>query len=336
MKAYRMLEWKQPAQLVDVPIPEPGPGEVLLKVAGNGICQSDLHLMHEWEASPPHLQIELPMTIGHEIGGWVEASGPGVIGFERGQPCLVTQAGCGRCRPCAEGWNNYCQNLGKQPGMGMDGGLAEYVVVPAAGLVPVQGDPTNLAPLVDAGLSSWHAVKRVASLLSPGSTAVVIGVGGLGHMAVAEIKAAFAARVIAVDVSEEALALASELGADKCILSDEHTLESIGRRCVDTVLDFVGAGATVALAANLIRPQGHIVIVGRGGGSFNVLGGSLPIGAMISTTFGGSKLELMELISMAETGQIRPHVSNYSLDEVEQAFELLKAGKIRGRAIIVP
>ena len=161
MKAYRLLQWKRAGQLLEVPVPRPGAGQVLLKVAGNGICQSDLHLMYEFDASPPHLKIQLPMTLGHEIAGWVEALGPGVSGLEKGQPCLVTLAGCGRCPRCAEGWNNYCVNPLPTAGLGLDGGLAEYVIVPEGGVVPIDSDePWRLAPLTDAGLSSYLTLFR--------------------------------------------------------------------------------------------------------------------------------------------------------------------------------
>ncbi len=271
MQAYRLFNWQSPARLVDIPIPEPGPGEVLLKVGGNGICQSDLHTMHEWTESPPHLNIELPMTIGHEIGGWVHQLGPGVTGIEIGQPCVVTIAGCGHCRSCVRGWNNYCENLGKQPGMGFDGGLAEYVVAPVAGIVPLGSlTPWQAAPLTDAGLSSYHAVKRILPLLTPGSTIVVVGIGGLGHMAVATLKAVSPARIIAVDTSDKALELATQLGADDCVhvdvsKSSTAVMAGITER-VDAVLDFVGAGSTIEMAAQIIRPMGHCCGWPRSGG----------------------------------------------------------------------
>jgi len=291
MKAYRIFEWKQPACLVDIPVPEPGPGQVRLKVAGNGICQSDLHLLHEWEASPSHLKIKLPMTIGHEVGGWIDTLGSGVDGFEKGQAAIVTMAGCGHCRFCAAGWNNYCLDKGRQVGMGLDGGLAEYVVAPAGAVVPVNIDPADAAPLTDAALSSYHAVKRVLPLLTGGTTVAVIGVGGLGHLAIQELKAMTPARV---------------------------------------------AGATVAQAARMIRPLGHVVVVGRGPGVFDFTHHAMPYGAMLSTTFGGSKAELMELIGLAEAGLIAPHTTRFALDDVEVALQKLAAGEITGRAVVVP
>jgi propanol-preferring alcohol dehydrogenase len=341
MQAYRLFAWKEPARLVDVPIPEPGPGEVLIKVAGNGICQSDLHLMHDWEAAPPHLDLQLPMTIGHEIGGWVAVCGPGVTGLETGQPCVVTLAGCGRCRYCAAGWNNYCPHLGKQPGMGLDGGLAEYVLAPAAGIVPLDTlEPWQAAPLTDAGLSAYHAVRRVLPLLAPAATAVVIGIGGLGHLAVMILQAVGAAEIIAVDRSPAALELAGELGADHLVPADADTEAAIRDLArdggVEVVLDFVGSGDTVGLAARVIRPLGQIVVVGRGPGSFAFRDRALPYGAGLSTTFGGSKLELMDLVALAERGRLRPRISRYPLSRVAAAYERLRRGEVVGRAVIVP
>jgi len=304
---------------MDIPVPEPGPGQVRLKVAGNGICQSDLHLIHEWTASPPHIQVELPMTIGHEVGGWIDKEGPGVSGFETGQAAIVTIAGCGHCRYCAQGWNQYCMHKGKQVGMGLDGGLAEYVVAPANAVVPIgQMDPADAAPLTDAGLSSYHAVKRVLPLLQGGTT-------------VAE--ATSPARIVAFDLNESSLALAAELGADECRTSEEENYEPMS---MDVVLDFVGAAPTIAGAARMIRPLGHIVVVGRGGGSVDFTHRFMPYGATISTTFGGSKLELMELVGLVEAGHVKPHTVRYGLDEVEKALDDLVNGKINGRAVVVP
>jgi propanol-preferring alcohol dehydrogenase len=334
MRAYRIFEWKQPAKLVEVPVPEPEAGQVRLKVAGNGICASDLHLMHEWEKSPSHIKIELPMTIGHEVGGWVDKLGPGVSGLEIGQAVIVTIAGCGHCRYCAMGMNQYCLNKGKQVGMGLDGGIADYVNAPVGAVVPVNSiHPADAAPFTDAGLSSYHAVKRVAPLLTGGTTVAVIGVGGLGHLAIQELKAITAAKVIAYDLSDASLELAKQSGADVCLKSTDENME---RMSVEVVLDFVGAGATIAQAAKMIRPLGHIVAVGRGGGSFEFKHNAMPYGAMISTTFGGTKAELMELIGLAEAGYIKPHLTKFSIDEVDKAYEMLAKGEIQGRGVIIP
>ncbi len=334
MKAYRLFDWQTPPRLVDIPIPEPGSGQVRLKVAGNGLCQSDLHMIHDWTESPPHINVTLPQTIGHEIGGWVDKAGPGVSGWDKGRAALVTLAGCGHCDACLRGWNNYCRGKPIQPGIGMDGGLAEYVLVPVGCLVPCDGlDPAEGAPLTDAGLSSYHAVRRVAPVLLPGSVAVVIGAGGLGHLAVAALKAVTPAEVIAVDPSPDARALALQSGADRAVEPGDDTLP---RHDAAAVLDFVGAAVTLQSAFDMIRPQGHVVMVGRGSGELPFTHRSMPYGATLSTTFGGTKAELSELIALARSGAVRPHLSRHPLDEVEQVLNRLAKGEISGRAVIVP
>jgi propanol-preferring alcohol dehydrogenase len=212
--------------------------------------------------------------------------------------------------------------------------LAEYAVAPANAVVPVGDmDPAEAAPLTDAGLSSYHAVKRVLPLLTGGTTVAVIGVGGLGHMAIQELKATCPARIIAFDLNENSLELARELGADECHKSDEENFEPMS---TDVVLDFVGAAPTIAGAAKMIRPLGHIVVVGRGSGNVNFNHRFMPYGATLSTTFGGSKIELMELIGLVKAGYIKPHITRYTLEEVEQALDKLARGEITGRAVIVP
>jgi propanol-preferring alcohol dehydrogenase len=334
MKAYRFFKWQEAAKLVDIDIPEPGPGQVRLKVAGNGICGSDLHLMHNWTEAPSHLDIQLPMTVGHEVGGYIEKLGPGVEGFKVGKAALITIAGCGNCKFCTEGFNQYCQNKGKQVGMGLDGGLAEYVIAPAGALIEIDGlDPAIASPLVDAGLSSYHAVKRILPLLKPDTTVAIIGVGGLGHLAIQEIKALSKAKIIAYDLSEETLKIAKELGADEAYKSSPENF--IPNSC-EAVLDFVGAGVTIQSSAKMIKPLGHIVVVGRGPGSFEFKDRALPYGAMISTTFGGTRRELMELVELVKKGAINPHIEKYKLSEIELAFDRLKKGEINGRAVIIP
>ena len=201
MNAIRLTAWERPAELVDVPVPEPGPGEVLVRVSGAGLCHSDLHLMHWREGSMPY---ELPFTLGHEVAGTVAALGPGADGIEPGEPVLVYGPwGCGRCPACSVGAEHLCERpgRGRGAGLGRDGGLAEYLVVPSPRLtVPLDGlDPVAAAPLADAGLTPYHAVRRALGLLGPGATAVVIGAGGLGHVAVQLVKALSSARVVAVD-----------------------------------------------------------------------------------------------------------------------------------------
>jgi propanol-preferring alcohol dehydrogenase len=176
--------------------------------------------------------------------------------------------------------------------------------------------------------------------LIPGSRVVVIGVGGLGHMAVMILKAVSASTIIALDKNQQALELARKLGADTTLTADDDSEAAIfaatGGNRVDAVLDFVGAGATISLSARVIRPLGEIVVIGRGAGSFAFQDRALPYGAGISTTFGGSKAELMALIALAESGKIKPHISRWPLSRTAAAFSELAAGTINGRAVISP
>ena len=231
MRAYQFTAWKHWPTLTDVPQPDPGPGEVLIKVGGSGACHSDLHVMEFDEGLLPY---ELPFTLGHEVAGWVEATGPGVTGLEHGAPVAVYGPwGCGRCQRCRLGMENYCEHAAELGaaggGLGRDGGHAEYMLVPSARLlVPLDGvDPRDAAPLTDAGLTPYHAIKRSVPKLTAGSTAVVIGVGGLGHVGVQILKALTPAQVVAVDLDESKLATALEVGADHAVVAGPDAAEEI-------------------------------------------------------------------------------------------------------------
>lgn len=349
MKAYRLLEWKSEPQLVDVPQPEPGPGEVVVKIGGAGACHSDIHLMDEFEAGA--VPWNPPFTLGHENAGWVHAIGDGVTTVEVGQPVAVYGPwGCGVCDRCRIGMETYCENVEAAPvpggggGLGLDGGMAEYMLVPAARHVlplPDGLEPAQAAPLTDAALTPYHAVKRSLPKLMPESTAVAIGVGGLGHMGVQILRAMTSARIIAVDLRPEALKLAEEHGADLTFVSGENTAEEIraatpNGRGADVVLDFVGADSTLALGAAVARQMGDLTIVGIGGGTLPVSFFSVPYEVSIQTTYWGSRPELAEVLSMGARGMIGSEISTYSLDNAAQAYQDLKDGKIQGRAVVIP
>ncbi len=224
---------------------------------------------------------------------------------------------------------------------GLDGGLSEYLVASAGAIIALRSlPPWRAAPFTDAGLSSYHAVKRVAPLLTPGATVVVIGVGGLGHLAVAELKAICAARVIAVDQKPAAVAVATNMGADIGMLSAGSNAEQIRDATagvgVQAVLDFVGVQQSIDLGREVIRALGHIVVVGRGGGSIDFGREGLPYGCCISSTYGGSKSELMELLALAEGGRIECLIERHPLSRVDAVFDKLRRHEIVGRAVIVP
>jgi propanol-preferring alcohol dehydrogenase len=343
MKAFRFKNWQQTAVLEDVPVPEPGQGEALIRMGGAGVCHSDLHVMYHWtpETFPTVVHWSLPFTLGHENAGWLEGGDLG--GLEVGAPVVIAPAwGCGRCRSCLAGAANYCdQEALRAGGLGRDGGLAEYMVVPTPCLVPLRDlEPWRAAPLTDAALTTYHAVKRCLPVLTPDVAAVVIGIGGLGHLAVEFLRELCGARIIAVDSSEQALALARELGADFCFPSDKKTAEEIrkvtGQVGAMVVLDFVGIDATLEMAVQALRRTGQIVIVGLGGGMLPFIAGLMPYGCSVTTVLGGSTRELIEVVELAEAGRIKPNIERFKLEDVEEVYRKLEANQIAGRAVITP
>jgi propanol-preferring alcohol dehydrogenase len=348
MKALRLMSWKSEAVLEEVPVPEPGPGEVVLQVGGAGACHSDLHLMHEFE--PGALPWDPPFTLGHENAGWVHALGSGVRGFEVGQPVAVTGAwGCGSCAHCLDGLETYCERPDLAPvpsgggGLGMDGGMAEYLRVPAARhlvALPAGLDPVDAAPLTDAALTPYHAVRRSAGKLGPTATAVVIGVGGLGHMAVQVLRATTASRVVAVDSREAARDLAVQRGADVALAPGPDLAERIREVTrgvgADVVIDCVGSDETLATAAACVRQLGDLTIVGIAGGTLPVSFFGVPYEASLQTTYWGNRRELVEVIDLAARGLLAAQTTIYTLDDAAQAYRDLAGGTLTGRAVVVP
>jgi propanol-preferring alcohol dehydrogenase len=345
MDAFRLLEWQKPPELTEVPVPEPGPGEILIKVGGAGLCHSDLHLM-EWPAG--QLPFDPPFTLGHENAGWVETLGDGVTGFEPGEPVAVYGPwGCGHCRACRLSREDYCENqieIGRMGGgLGFDGGMAEYMLVPSARLLLRLGDgldPRDAAPLSDAALTPYHAVKRSLNRLVPGSFAVVIGVGGLGQMAVQILRALSSTTIIALDTAEDKLTAAADLGADHTLLSEDASAEEVramtGGRGADLVLDVVGSEQTLGLAAGLLAFEGDLTLLGLAGGSIEYGAMSLPWGARIATTYWGTAVELMEVLDLARAGRIAIRTERVGLEDVAAAYERLREGRVEGRAVACP
>jgi len=342
MLAYRLFD-DGPRLVRDYPVPEPREGQVLVKVAGAGACHSDLHVIAATAAGNGFFKP--PFTLGHENTGWVAALGPGATGVSVGDKVAVYCAwGCGRCRTCLVGQENYCiyQKTMNGCGLGVDGGMAEYLVVPAARyLIPLGDlDPVEAAPLTDAGITPYHAINRSRELLRPGATCVVIGIGGLGHLALQILRATTAVRVIALDVADEKLALARDLGADATVRSDAGALANVMELThgepVDVVLDFVGLQPTIDLGRKLVRGGGDFTIVGLGGGTMTYGQGRIAWGARVFTPFYGSIPEMRELIALAERGGIHAHVTRFPLERASDAYQALHDGTLDGRAVICP
>jgi propanol-preferring alcohol dehydrogenase len=334
MTAYRIVRWGEPPQLTEVPVPEPGPGEVLVEVAGNGLCHSDLGMARMPAEIAESLGWHLPFTLGHEVGGRIAGLGPGVTGFAEGEAvALVSPASCGVCAACRRGHDSACPDGLAGRGYGRDGGLARYVVasVPRAVVKIGTLDPVVAAPLTDAGATSHHAVDRVVPRLPEGSTAVVVGAGGLGAFAVQLLRALTPARVIAVDTNPARLDMARDLGADDVA----EDVAALGR--VEVVLDFVGIDDTIAAGLAAVRPYGAFGLVGADGGTFRrPWFGGLPRDAEVFTFQGSSIADVHAVVTLAEAGLIRSTVDIYPLSRVAEAYAAMAHGELRGRAVVVP
>jgi propanol-preferring alcohol dehydrogenase len=227
-------------------------------------------------------------------------------------------------------------------GLGLDGGMAPFLLVPDARLLVPLGelDPVEAAPLTDAGLTPYHAIKRSLPVLVPGSTAVVVGAGGLGHMAVQMLRHLTPANLVVVDQRQEAVSLALDLGADHGVVAGAEAatqiLDLTGGVGADVVLDLVGVDDTLALAAAVTRPLGHLTIVGIGGGSLAVSFFGIPYEVSVATTYWGSLPELMEVIALAAAGHVRARVERFTLEDAPRAYEMMREGTLDGRAVVVP
>jgi propanol-preferring alcohol dehydrogenase len=293
----------------------------------------------EWSDTPP------PFTLGHEIAGWVAEIGQGVVGFKSGEPVAVVPVwgSCGHCPPCRRGEENFCYYISRLigAGIGFNGGLAEYIIVEARFAVPMGDfDPVLAAPLTDAGLTTYTAIKPALSSLVPGSTAVVIGVGGLGLLAVQFLRTLSSARVIAVDSDQKHLELAKQHGADNTLPSDASTAEQIRGITAGAgatfVLDCVGAEPTLKTGIAALARQGRLTLVGAALKTVPFGLHEIPWGAQLATSLNGGTVNLREVIELARFGRIETIVDRYPLNRADDGYRDLKNGQLRGRAVCIP
>ncbi len=346
MRAIRLTHWKTFPELQEIERPTPGPGEVLLKVAGAGACHSDVSLFADFDENTGVAGLNPPYTLGHENSGWVEEVGDGVTGFRKGDAYLVFgPTGCGHCAACSRGEETYCENAATLPaqgiGLGRDGGMAEYVAVPAGHLIPLgDADPVAAAPLADAALTPYHAIKlALPNLDKGGATALVIGLGGLGQIAVQILKALTGATVIATDTKQAAMDAARERGAIVVAGGEgqaERIREAAGGHGIDAVFDFVGATPTIKLAQSVVAVGGRIQVVGIAGGTVEWSFFTAPYESVIANSYWGSVADLHDVVAMYRAGQIVPDVETFTLDQALDAYHLLQDGKLSARAVITP
>ncbi|MBK6961961.1 MAG: NAD(P)-dependent alcohol dehydrogenase [Gammaproteobacteria bacterium] len=338
MKATRFIEVGQPIQLVDLPDPDVGPTDVLVRIAGAGVCHSDLHVI-DGEVGVR----QKPITLGHENAGIVERVGSLVTEVKPGDGVAVFGAwGCGVCALCEQGEENLCQKP-IYPGVMVDGGWAEKLLVPhPRNLVKLNGlDPVIAAPLTDAALTPYRAVRKALARLGPGRTLAIIGVGGLGHMALQIARALTpATQVIAIDVSDAKLAMAKELGADHCVNAKGDVEAAVkaatGGAGADAVIDFVGNDATLANAVASVAIAGKLVVVGIAGGTLPFSFWKIPLECEVTTSIWGNRRELKEVLELARRGLITPHIERQPLSAINEVIARLHAGDVRGRVVLTP
>lgn len=343
MRAVQLVRWQAEPELREVAVPEPGPGEVLVQVGGAGLCHSDLHVM-EWPEGT--LPWRLPFTLGHETAGTVAALGSGAGSVAVGDRVLVYGPwGCGACLQCIRGAENLCPNRFALPGagcgLGYDGGLAEYVLVPSARLLVPLGDldPREAAPLTDAALTPYHALKPELPRLVPGSSVLVIGVGGLGSVAVQLVRALTPARVVAIDLRESSRARALGYGAHVALDADGLTAADVREElggAATLALDFVGTDRTLALAAGTIEIGGAVTLIGLGGGTVSTAFGDVPLEWSLRRPSWGTLPELHEVVALARSGEIHIPVEQLALEDAIEGYRRLHAGEVDGRAVVVP
>jgi NAD+-dependent secondary alcohol dehydrogenase Adh1 len=341
VKAVQVIGYHQNLRMTEVPEPEvSGPFDVVVKIGGAGVCRTDIHILEgQWAEKSG---VTLPYTIGHENAGWVHAVGSAVTNVAVGDKVIVHPLiTCGLCPACRAGDDVHCEQS-SFPGIDTAGGYAEYLRTSARSVVRIDDslEPADVAALADAGLTAYHAAAKAARRLRPGHRCVVIGAGGLGHIGVQVLRALTAAEIVVVDRNPDAVKLAGEIGAHHGIVADgshvEAVLELTGGNGAETVVDFVGEGGATRDGVRMLRRAGDYHVVGYGE---NI---DVPTIDIISTEINfignlvGSYNDLSELMVLAAQGHVRLHTEKYALDDFQSALDDLGAGRVRGRAILVP
>ncbi|MEM8855700.1 MAG: alcohol dehydrogenase AdhP [Pseudomonadota bacterium] len=334
MKAAVVTALGQPLDIREVPVPEVGPGQVLMRVRASGVCHTDLHAAEgDWPVKPT-----APFIPGHEGVGEVAAVGAGVThvkeGDRIGAPWL--HSACGHCDHCVGGWETLCEGQ-QNTGYSVDGGYAEYVRADAnyVGHLPDGLDFGPAAPVLCAGVTVYKGLKETEA--KPGQWVAISGIGGLGHMAVQYAKA-MGFHVVAVDVAEEKLALARALGADVTLNArDVDPADEVKRQMggVHGVLVTAANTAAFAQAVAMLRRGGFMSLVGLPPGSF-----PLPIFEIVLqriTVRGsivGTRNDLAESLAFAGEGAVKSHFSWDTLDNINAIFDRMRAGEIDGRVVL--
>lgn len=342
MKAVRIHQYEQMPTLDQVDEPKvTGPWDVIVEVGAAGLCRTDLHVIEgQWE---PIQHPELPYILGHENAGWVKEVGSAVSNVQAGDTVIMHPlVTCGLCPACREGQDSHCSNS-VFPGLNADGGMADLLKTNARAVVKLDPSlqPKDIAALADAGLTAYHAVRKAAPRLYPGTHVVVIGSGGLGHIGIQSLVALTSAHITVVDKSEKALELAKSLGAHETVVSgnDEETLkkvQDITGGGAEVVFDFVGEQGLEKLGLRFLKGRGDYYVIGYGG-SIDLL--TIDIISQEINVIGnlvGTYRDLVELMTLTAEGKISLHTAVYPLENFEDAINDLDQGRLIGRGILVP
>ncbi|MGZ8475139.1 MAG: alcohol dehydrogenase catalytic domain-containing protein [Candidatus Limnocylindria bacterium] len=344
MRAVRLHAPGDPLRVERVPTPRPHGTEVRIRVAGAGVCHTDLHVVDGTQS-----RVELPVTLGHEVAGWIDAAASDAEQLLRRQHLAIGDAvvvsggwGCGECRECRAGAEQRCATS-RAPGFQVDGGYAESMLVPhPRHLVPLRGlDPVRAAPLADAGVTPYRAVRRAEPWLTPGARVLLIGCGALGQFALQFLRLLPAAgqdlHIGVRELDPRRLERASELGADVGMLDGDAEMarEALGGPA-DVILDFVGADSTLALGSEVVAPGGLVMLIGEAGGSMRFGFDGPPVESWLTTVAWGSAAELREVVRLATRGRLKWNVETLPLRDVASAHARLRAGDVDGRLVLVP
>jgi NAD+-dependent secondary alcohol dehydrogenase Adh1 len=318
-----------------------GPWDVIVDIGAAGVCRTDLHIIEgQWD---PIQHPSLPYILGHENAGWVREVGSAVHNVAPGDTVIMHPlTSCGLCAACRIGQDSHCENA-TFPGINANGGMAQQLLTNARAVVKLQEglQPVDVAALADAGLTAYHAVRKAAAELFPGTHAVVIGAGGLGHIGIQSLAAITSATITVVDRSEEALELARSLGAHHTVLST--TDEEIEKQVLDITgggahiaFDFVGERGAELLAPRLIRNRGSHYVIGYGGEirlqTIEIISREINVVGNLVGTYN----DLVELMALTSQGRVTLHTAVYPLDNAVDALADLDAGRLVGRGILVP
>ena len=341
MKAARLHAYRAALKLDEIGDPQlTGPFDVVVRIGATGLCRTDLHIQEgQWAEKSG---VKLPYTPGHENAGWVHEIGSAVTNVAVGDTVIVHPfISCGLCGPCRAGDDMHCLN-GSFPGINRDGGFADFLQTSARSVVKLAPglEPKDIAALADAGLTAIHAVKKAIGVLGPGTHAVVIGAGGLGHIGIQCLKAMTPAEIIVVDSSEPALALARELGADHTVKVDDTQVDKVKELTdglgAEAIIDFVGEKGAIEDGVAMLRDGGFYYVIGYGENinipTIDVISREISfIGNLV-----GTYSDLQELMTLTAQGQVSLHTTTYPLEAINDAMADLDAGQLQGRGILIP